>query len=41
LNQKTGEKPIDIAQRALEHARTHYLDVLIVDSAAASPSTRR
>jgi signal recognition particle subunit SRP54 len=28
-----GEKPVDIAARALEHARTHYADVLIVDSA--------
>jgi len=28
-----GEKPIDIARRALEHARTHYQDVLIVDTA--------
>ncbi|HSA90285.1 MAG TPA: signal recognition particle protein [Burkholderiales bacterium] len=28
-----GEKPADIARRALEYARTHYLDVLIVDSA--------
>jgi signal recognition particle subunit SRP54 len=28
-----GEKPADIAARALDHARTHYTDVLIVDSA--------
>ena len=28
-----GEKPVDIARRALEHARTHYTDVLIVDTA--------
>jgi len=28
-----GEKPLDIARRALEFARTHYADVLIVDSA--------
>jgi len=28
-----GEKPADIAARALAHARTHYADVLIVDSA--------
>jgi signal recognition particle subunit SRP54 len=28
-----NEKPLDIARRALEHARTHYMDVLIVDSA--------
>src|SRR5258708_26126665 len=27
------EKPIEIARRAIEHARTHYLDVLIVDTA--------
>jgi signal recognition particle subunit SRP54 len=29
----TGEKPLDIARRALDYARTHYLDVLIVDTA--------
>jgi signal recognition particle subunit SRP54 len=28
-----NEKPLDIANRALEHARTRYLDVLIVDTA--------
>jgi signal recognition particle subunit SRP54 len=28
-----GEKPADIARRALEHAKTRYHDVLIVDSA--------
>jgi len=28
-----GEKPADIARRALEHARTRYYDVLIVDTA--------
>jgi signal recognition particle subunit SRP54 len=28
-----GEQPVDIAQRALDHARRHYADVLIVDSA--------
>ena len=28
-----GEKPLDIAARALDYARTHYADVLIVDSA--------
>ncbi len=28
-----GEKPVVISRRALEHARTHYHDVLIVDSA--------
>src|SRR2546421_2944467 len=29
----TGEKPVDIVRRAQEHARTHYQDVLIVDTA--------
>ena len=29
----TGEKPVDIALRALDHARRHYQDVLIVDTA--------
>jgi len=28
-----GEKPVEIAKRALEYARTHYHDVLIVDTA--------
>ena len=28
-----GERPLDIARRALEFARTHYHDVLIVDTA--------
>jgi signal recognition particle subunit SRP54 len=28
-----GEKPVEIARRALEYARTRYLDVLIVDTA--------
>jgi signal recognition particle subunit SRP54 len=28
-----GEAPVDIAQRALDHARRHYFDVLIVDTA--------
>jgi signal recognition particle subunit SRP54 len=28
-----GERPADIARRALEHARTRYYDVLIVDTA--------
>jgi signal recognition particle subunit SRP54 len=28
-----GEKPADIARRALDFARTHYMDVLIVDTA--------
>jgi signal recognition particle subunit SRP54 len=30
---RVGEQPVDIAQRALDHARRHYADVLIVDSA--------
>jgi signal recognition particle subunit SRP54 len=29
----TSEKPVDIARRAVEYARTHYMDVLIVDTA--------
>jgi len=29
----SSEKPLDIARRAVEHARTHYQDVLIVDTA--------
>jgi len=29
----SGEKPVDIAMRALDHARRHYNDVLIVDTA--------
>ena len=28
-----GEAPVDIARRALDHARRHYFDVLIVDTA--------
>src|SRR6266550_7514635 len=28
-----NEQPVDIARRALEFARTHYMDVLIVDTA--------
>ena len=28
-----GEKPADIARRAVEYARTHYMDVLLVDTA--------
>jgi len=28
-----GEQPVDIASRALDYARTHYADVLVVDSA--------
>ncbi|HVJ23999.1 MAG TPA: signal recognition particle receptor subunit alpha, partial [Burkholderiales bacterium] len=30
---QTNESPTDIAKRALEYARTHYMDVLIVDTA--------
>ena len=30
---QTSEKPADIARRAVEYARTHYMDVLIVDTA--------
>jgi signal recognition particle subunit SRP54 len=30
---EVNEKPVDIARRALDYARTHYLDVLIVDTA--------
>jgi signal recognition particle subunit SRP54 len=33
IESRAAEKPVDIAQRALEYARTHYLDVLIVDTA--------
>ena len=28
-----GEKPLDIVRRGVEYARTHYMDVLIVDTA--------
>ena len=28
-----GERPVDIAAKALDHARKHYFDVLIVDTA--------
>jgi len=30
---QASEKPVDIARAALEYARTHYMDVLIVDTA--------
>ena len=33
IESSIGEKPIDIARRAVEYARTHYMDVLIVDTA--------
>jgi len=29
----TGDQPIDIAARAIDHAKRHYFDVLIVDTA--------
>src|SRR6266513_2544344 len=33
VESKSGENPVDIARRALGHARTRYFDVLIVDTA--------
>jgi signal recognition particle subunit SRP54 len=33
VDSSLNEKPLDIAARALEYARTHYCDVLIVDTA--------
>jgi len=33
LDASSGDQPLEIAQRALEHARTHYFEVLIVDTA--------
>ncbi len=33
ISSSAEEKPIEIARRALEYAKTHYLDVLIVDTA--------
>src|SRR3954469_10914383 len=30
---QTNQKPVDIARAAIEYARTHYMDVLIVDTA--------
>jgi len=33
IESTVGEKPADIARRAVEYARTHYQDVLIVDTA--------
>src|SRR5688500_18667385 len=29
----TGDKPVEIARRAVEYAKTHYQDVLLVDTA--------
>src|SRR5437588_7704682 len=33
ISSAAGEQPVEIARRALEFARTHYIDVLIVDTA--------
>ena len=33
IESTVDEQPLDIARRALDYARTHYLDVLIVDTA--------
>jgi signal recognition particle subunit SRP54 len=33
IESETTEKPVDIGRRAVDYARTHYLDVLIVDTA--------
>src|SRR5687767_4415365 len=33
IGSAVGEKPVDIARRAVDYARTHYMDVLIVDTA--------
>jgi signal recognition particle subunit SRP54 len=33
ISSSPSEKPVEIAKRALEYARTHYMDVLIVDTA--------
>jgi signal recognition particle subunit SRP54 len=33
IGSETNEKPTDIARRAVEYARTHYQDVLIIDTA--------
>ncbi|MEW6313800.1 MAG: signal recognition particle protein [Pseudomonadota bacterium] len=30
---EVGQQPLDIARRALDHAKRHYFDVLIIDSA--------
>jgi signal recognition particle subunit SRP54 len=35
------QKPVDIARAALDWARKHYHDVLIVDTAGRLVSTRR
>ncbi|HYR33812.1 MAG TPA: signal recognition particle protein [Burkholderiales bacterium] len=33
IGSEKSEKPVDIARHALDYARTHYMDVLIVDTA--------
>jgi signal recognition particle subunit SRP54 len=33
VSSSATEKPVEIAKRAVEYARTHYMDVLIVDTA--------
>jgi signal recognition particle subunit SRP54 len=33
VSSSISEKPLEIARRAVEYARTHYMDVLIVDTA--------
>jgi signal recognition particle subunit SRP54 len=33
IESNISEKPLDIARRAVDYARTHYIDVLIVDTA--------
>jgi signal recognition particle subunit SRP54 len=33
VESKVGEQPVDIARRAVEYARTHHMEVLIVDTA--------
>ena len=36
-----GQKPHDIALAALDHAKRHYFDVLLVDTAGGLPLTKR
>ena len=33
VESSVGENPLDIARRAVDYARTHYIDVLIIDTA--------
>src|SRR5918999_2138643 len=33
IESKSNEKPVDIARRAVEYAKTHYQDVLVIDTA--------